>query len=90
MNIYKIIKRLLTTEKGTMIASDNKYILEVDRCANKIEIKEAVEKIYGVEVKSVSTVKIPSKPRRLRWNAPGKTSVGKKAIVTLKEGFRIE
>ena len=39
MNIYKIIKRSLTTEKGTMIASDNKYILEVERGANKIEIK---------------------------------------------------
>ncbi len=90
MNIYKIIKRSLTTEKGTMIAADNKYILEVDRAANKIEIKEAVEKVYGVKVKSVSTVKISSKPRRLRWNSPGKTSTGKKAIVTLKEGFKIE
>ncbi|MDP8233977.1 MAG: 50S ribosomal protein L23 [Candidatus Saelkia tenebricola] len=90
MNINNVVKRLLTTEKGTMLISDNKYILEVDKGSNKIEIREAVERMYNVKVKSVSTVKIVSKPRRLKWTAPGNTSAGKKAIVTLKEGYRIE
>ncbi|MDD5614170.1 MAG: 50S ribosomal protein L23 [Candidatus Omnitrophica bacterium] len=90
MNIYQIIKRVLTTEKGTMLSQYNKYFFEVNKSANKIDIKRAVEKIYNVKVDSVATVKIPSKPRRLKWTEPGKTSVGKKAIVTLKKGYTIE
>ena len=90
MNPYEIIKRRLITEKATLIEPDRKYVFEVDKRANKIQIRQAIEKIYNVKVKSVSTVKIASKPRRLRWWQPGKTSSSKKAIVTLKEGYKIE
>ena len=90
MNYYNIVKRILITEKGSFIAPYNKYIFEVAKNANKIQIRQAVEKIYNVKVKSVATAKIVSKPRRLRWWEPGKTPAGKKAIVTLKEGYKIE
>jgi len=90
MNPYEIIKRRLITEKGSLMEPDRKYVFEVDKRANKIQIRQAIEKIYNVKVKSVSTVKIASKPRRLRWWQPGKTSSSKKAIVTLKEGYKIE
>ncbi len=90
MNPYEIIKRRLITEKGSLIEPDRKYIFEVDKKANKIQIRQAIEKIYNVKVKSVATVKIAPKPRRLRWWQPGKTSSSKKAIVTLKEGYKIE
>lgn len=90
MNPYEIIKRRLITEKATLIEPDRKYVFEVDKRANKIQIRQAIEKIYNVKVKSVSTVKIASKPRRLRWWQPGETSSSKKAIVTLKEGYKIE
>lgn len=90
MNDYKLVKRLLTTEKGSFLATDNKYIFEVDKRANKIQIREAIEKIYNVKVKSVTTIRIPSKPRRLRWWQSGRTASSKKAIVTLKQGYKIE
>ncbi len=90
MNTYKAIKRVLTTEKGGLHAQHNKYVFEVDRKANKINIKKAVEEIYNVKVKGVTTIKIASKPRRLRQWQPGKTASGKKAIVTLKDGYKIE
>lgn len=90
MNPYQIIKRRLITEKGTLMEPNGKYIFEVDKRANKIQIREAIEKIYNVKVKSVATVKIAHKPRRLRWWQPGRTASSKKAIVTLKPGYKIE
>jgi large subunit ribosomal protein L23 len=90
MNEFKVIKRLMTTEKGTMLAQYNKYTVEVNKSSNKIDIKKAVEKMYQVKVKSVATVKIAPKPRRLKWTEPGKTSSSKKAIVTLAKGYTIE
>ncbi len=90
MNEFKVIKRLLTTEKGSLLSQYNKYTVEVDKRANKIDIKKAVEKVYKVKVESVATVRIVPKPRRLKWTEPGKTSSGKKAIVTLVKGYTIE
>lgn len=90
MNPFAIVKRVWTSEKGGYLAGYNKYIFEVDKKANKIQIREAVEKIYNVKVKSVATIKMPSKPRRLRWWESGRTPESKKAIVTLKEGYKIE
>jgi large subunit ribosomal protein L23 len=87
---YKIVKRILYTEKGNFLKPQNKYIFEVDRTANKIEIRQAVEKIYQVKVDKVNTIKKPRKPRRLRYFQEGKTSLRKKAIVTLKQGYEIE
>ena len=86
---YDIIKTLVRTEKGTMLEADRKYQFEVSMRANKIEIKKAIEEIYKVEVESVRIVILPGKLKRVR-NELGKTSDWKKAIVTLKEGQKIE
>lgn len=86
---YKIIRTLLHTEKGTALGPFNKYIFEVDTRANKLEIKKAVEEIYKVKVEKVNTMVMPGKWRKVRFK-PGKTPDWKKAVVTLREGNRIE
>lgn len=87
---YKIIKHPILSEKGTALQeSQNKYFFEVDVNANKIEIKRAVEKLYKVKVKSVNTLNMLGKKKRIRWQL-GKRPDWKKAIVTLKEGYSIE
>jgi large subunit ribosomal protein L23 len=88
--VYDIIKKLLRTEKGlVMTETQNKYLFEVDRLANKQEIKQAVEKIYSVKVSKVNTLIQPRKPKVLRREA-GFISEKKKAIVQLAEGHKID
>lgn len=90
MKKYDIIKGPIITEKSSEIAQNNNQItLSVDTKANKIEIKDAVEKLFNVKVESVNTINVrPKKKRAGRY--PGKTNKVKKAIVTLKEGSSIE
>ena len=68
---------------------DNKYFFSVDRKANKIEIKKAVEDLYKVKVQDVNTGILPGKLKRVRTKA-GYTPDWKKAIVTLKDGHKID
>lgn len=89
-SIYSIIKSPLVTEKSTRDAAYRKYAFWVDREANKIEVKRAVEKIYNVKVDRVNSEIIKGKTKRIRQNQPGKTSSWKKAIITLREGFEIK
>ena len=86
---YSIVKNLLRTEKGTILLAENKYLFEVDRRANKLEIKKAVEEIYKVKVSSVNTVSMHGKQKRVRY-IKGKTPDWKKALVTLKQGSTID
>ncbi len=86
---YDIIKTMVRTEKGTMIEPQRKYLFQVARTANKIEIKKAVEEIYKVKVQSVNTSIVRAKQKRVRQEL-GKTTPWKKAVVTLKEGQKIE
>ena len=86
---YDNIKSLVRTEKGTMLEPYRKYIFHVATNANKIEIKKAVEEIYKVKVASVNTAKVPHKMKRVRYQL-GSTTPWKKAVVTLKEGQKIE
>ena len=86
---YIIIKSLLRTEKGTELGMLNKYIFQVDRTANKIEIKTAVEDIYKVKVTGVNTQTVGGKAKRVRYQE-GRTADWKKAIVTLKQGDKID
>lgn len=85
---YDIIRRPLITEKATYLLEDNKYCFEVDRRANKTQIKQAVEEIFKVRVEKVHTLSVPSKPRRL-GRYVGRTSAWKKAIVTLAPGEKL-
>lgn len=89
-SIYSTIKAPLVTEKSTKDVVYRKYAFWVDRRANKIDIKRAVEKVYGVKVTSVSSMIVKGKTKRVRANQPGKTTSWKKAIVTLKEGQEIK
>ncbi len=90
MNIYQVIKRPLVTEKTTL-EKDSKNIIafEVDKDANKLEVKEAVQKLFKVEVLEVNTVNIAGKRKRFGRNI-GKRSNWKKAYVTLKEGSKVD
>lgn len=89
MRHEKIIKRALITEKANRLREMNIYQFEVQRKANKHQIKEAVEKMFDVEVIDVKTSNLPGKPRRL-GRSTGYKSGYKKASVTLKEGQKIE
>jgi large subunit ribosomal protein L23 len=88
---HSIIKKLQLTEKGTHLTEKgNKYLFRVDPAANKIEIKNAVEKLFKVKVTKVNTMNRPGKNKRLRTMTYGKTSAWKRAVVTLKEGDKID
>ena len=87
---YSVLKRPLITEKSNLMKEElNQIAFEVDRRANKIEIKEAVKKLFNVNVVKVRTFTMIGKRKRM-GRTEGKTSNWKKAIVTLKEGERIE
>lgn len=87
---YEIIKSLLRTEKSTALyESNNKYLFLVERSANKYQIKKAVEEIYRVKVKAVNTFISQGKLKRVRYQI-GRTPDHKKAVVTLREGEKIE
>ncbi|MCK4261770.1 50S ribosomal protein L23 [bacterium] len=83
-----VIKSPVITEKGTDLQKENKYCFAVDRRANKIQIKKAVEEIFKVKAVKVNTVKMHGKRKRVR-HREGKTPDWKKAIVTLREGDKI-
>jgi large subunit ribosomal protein L23 len=90
MNIYGVIRKPLVTEKTTL-EKDAKNVIafEVERAANKIEIKEAVEKLFKVEVTAVKTVNVAGKVKRVGRQV-GKRSNWKKAYVSLKEGSNVD
>ena len=85
-----IIKRVQVTEKGTLLAESNQYVVEVAPEANKIEIRQAVEAAFGVHVLAVNTQNYAGKTRMLRNRRLVRGSDWKRAIVTLKDGERIE
>lgn len=87
--VYSVLLRPLITEKGQLLAEQNKYAFRVMMGANKLQIKEAVEKAFEVRVLKVNTMIMPSKTKRV-GRSKGLTSEWKKAIVTLAEGDRIE
>ncbi|MBI4335163.1 MAG: 50S ribosomal protein L23 [Candidatus Omnitrophica bacterium] len=86
---YDVVKSMLRTEKASLFLPENKYLFWVDRKANKIQIKSAVEEIYKVKVEAVNTLMQRGKLRRVRY-VQGKSPDWKKALVTLKEGSKIE
>ena len=84
-----IVRRVLQTEKGARIAKRDQYLVQVSADANKAEIREAVESLFGVTVINVNTEMCHGKWRRLsgRW---GRRSDWKKAFVTLAKGQKID
>ncbi len=89
-----IIKKPVITEKMTEMGEKlNRYGFIVDKRANKLQIKEAIKEIYGVEVASINTMNYSGKTKSRYTKAgfiSGKTNSFKKAIVTLAEGETID
>ena len=88
-SVYNVIIRPVISERSYDLMEQGKYTFEVARTAPKEEIRDAVEKIFGVHVVKVNTVNVKPKNKRVRMQQ-GKTRQWKKAIVTLKEGESIE
>ena len=83
MTAYDIIIRPVITEQSMAAVADKKYVFEVAKTAGKIEIKKAVEEIFGVKVASVNTLNVPGKHKRMGAARPGMTRSWKKAYVQL-------
>ena len=88
MHLYEVLRRPLITEKDTTLQAEGKYSFEVDREANKHQIKQAVEKAFKVKVTAVNVLTVPGKGRRMRGRQV-LTPSWKKAIVSLKSGDKI-
>ncbi len=84
-----IIIAPVITEKSMYAKEKNVYTFKVAKSANKIEIKNAIEKLFGVKVKSVNTLNTKAKDKRV-GRYTGKTKTYKKAFVTLEDGSKIE
>lgn len=93
MNPIHILKRPIVTEKMAALQEAGRYTFEVDRQANKIEIRRAIEQLYGVTVVAVNTLRYMGKLKsRNTKNGPsiGRRASSKRAVVTLKEGETID
>jgi len=88
-NHYDVIRKPLITEKSTMASENGAVVFEVAIDANKPQIKEAVEAVFGVKVKAVNTSITKGKNKRFRGR-PGTRKDVKKAYVTLEEGNTID
>ena len=87
---HEIIVSPVISEKSTALSEkQNKYVFKVDKKANKIEIRKAVEKIFKVNVTAVNTMQYLGKKKRVR-KSEGMTASWKKAVVTLKSGQKID
>ena len=84
-NVHDIIIRPIITERSMAAVGDKKYVFEVARDAGKVEIKNAVEKIFDVKVEKVNTVNVSGKGKRMGAGRPGTTRSWKKAYVQLTE-----
>jgi large subunit ribosomal protein L23 len=88
--LYDIIRKPLITEKANLLKEEGQVVaFEVAKNANKIEIKQAVEKAFDVKVKSVNTIQLRGKVKRVGYNF-GQRNNWKKAYVTLEEGHNID
>ncbi len=90
MDPHQVILRPVISEKSyNLIESEGQYTFQVDRRANKNQIKRAIESAFDVKVDKVNTAHVKSKPKR-QGLTRGRTSTWKKAVVKLAEGERIE
>jgi large subunit ribosomal protein L23 len=90
-DLYQVIKTIRLTEKASLLGEqNNEFVFKVDSKTNKVEIKQAVEKIFGKTVIGVRTLNVLGKSRRAKRADAGRTNHWKKAIVRLKEGERID
>jgi len=86
---YDTLLAPIITEKSTLVAEENKIIFRVSMDATKPEIKEAVERLFKVDVTKVNTIVVKGKTKRFRGHL-GRRSDYKKALVTLKDGQSVD
>lgn len=86
--MYYVIKRPLVTEKNSILAEKGVYVFEVEKSANKSDIKKAVEKYFRVKVADVNTSLCRSRTKRTRFGV-SQPVTWKKAMVRLKAGEKI-
>ncbi len=90
-DIFQVIETIQLSEKATLLTeTNNEYVFKVDRKANKLEIKEAVERLFGKKVADVRTANYQGKKKRERRADFGRTKHWKKAFVRLADGESIE
>ncbi len=90
-DIFRVINTIRLSEKAALLGeNNNEYVFEVDPKANKLEIKQAVQQIFGKKVEDVRTLNVAGKARRQRRPDAGRTRHWKKAIVKLKAGEKID
>ena len=89
MELRDVLIRPVITEKTTILMEEGKYTFRVPLTANKVQIRQAVEKIFNVKVEKVATIRVLGKVKRM-GRTQGKRSDYKKAIVTFKAGETIE
>ncbi len=90
-DIYQVIDTVCLSEKATLLQEqNNEYVLKVARNANKLEIKRAVEQLFGKKVVTVRTANCKGKAKRERRADAGRTAQWKKAYVRLKEGESLD
>jgi large subunit ribosomal protein L23 len=89
VNARGVIIRPIVSEKSYALLAANKYTFRVDARAHKMQVRQAVEEIFGVRVTGVSTMSVKSKPKR-RGYTSGRTREWKKAIVQLHPDDHIE
>jgi large subunit ribosomal protein L23 len=90
-DIHQVIKTIHLTEKAALLGEQaNAHVFKVDRKANKLEIKDAIERAFNVKVASVNTANFKGKLKRQRRADAGRTAHWKKAIVTLADGETID
>jgi len=82
---FRVLVRPVVSEKSYRAASGGKYVFMVSKSANKIQVRNAVEKVYDVKVTAVNIVNVRGKERNF-GRTSGRTSAWKKAVVTLKKG----
>jgi len=88
---YDIIQNVHLTEKSSILSeAGNQYVFRVLPTANKVQIRQAIEKLFKKKVVRVNTCNVGGKAKRGRTQHPGRTSDWKKAIVTLAPGDKIE
>ena len=89
MDIHQVLIKPTVTEKSTLLQESGKYTFQVDIRANKVEVKEAIERHYPVSVLDVNITKLHGKRKRFGPRFTKKPDI-KKAVITLKPGDRID
>jgi large subunit ribosomal protein L23 len=89
VQLFDVLRRPLVTEKNTSLQAQGKYAFEVDRDANKLQVKQAVEKAFKVTVTAVNILMVRGRERKVGRRVVTGSS-WKKAVVTLKPGDKIQ